>query len=296
MNKQRLIPTAALALLVTAGCGGMPPRNLALDQATDDFHAAQTDPKAGQLAPLELKQAEDALQQATDAWRHADSTTNVNHLAYLARQRVAIAQEAAQQRNAEAQVADARGTRNQLRLDARTQEAESAQRMSATSQAQTVVAQQEAAQSQQLSADAQAHSQLLEAQLLDLKAQKTARGLVITFEDVLFDTDQAKLKAGGMGQVGKLAELLQQNLQRTAVIEGHTDSTGSEAHNQRLSTLRADAVKSALVKMGVAPSRLQTKGLGEASPISDNSQSAGRQLNRRVEIVLSAEGDPVSQR
>jgi outer membrane protein OmpA-like peptidoglycan-associated protein len=244
MNKQGLIPTAALTFLAMASCGGLPPRNLALDQATGDFHTAQSDPKAGQLAPIELKQAEDALQQATDAWGHSESTTNVNHLAYLTKQRVAIAQETAQRREAEAQ----------------------------------------------------ARSQLLEAQLQDLKAQKTARGLVITLEDVLFDTDQAGLKVGGMRQVGKLAALLQQNLQRTAVIESHTEGTGSDAHNQRLATLRADAVTSALVKMGVTPSRLQTKGLGDTSPISDNSPSAGHQLKRSVEILLSADGDPISKR
>jgi outer membrane protein OmpA-like peptidoglycan-associated protein len=293
MNNLRLIPSAVLVLLVSAGCSDMPKRNLALDQATDAYRVAQSDPQTGQLAPLELKLAGDAVNQATEAWRQDASATNVNHLAYLATQRVAIAHEVALQHGAEAQVAQARGTRNELRLGARTQEAESAQRMASASQAQTEVAKQEAAQSQQLSADAQARSQLLESQLLDLKAQKTARGVVITFQDLLFDTDQARLKEGGLTQVSKLADILQQNQQRTVVIEGHTDSTGSDAHNLQLSTMRADAVKSALVKMGISPTRLQSKGFGEANPISDNSQSAGRQLNRRVEIVLSKDGEPM---
>jgi outer membrane protein OmpA-like peptidoglycan-associated protein len=85
----------------------------------------------------------------------------------------------------------------------------------------------------------------------------------------------------------KLAMLLQQNPQRTVLIEGFTDSTGTAPHNQDLSERRANAVRSALMAQGVAPERIATRGYGESYPVAANETAANRQLNRRVEIVLS---------
>ena len=85
----------------------------------------------------------------------------------------------------------------------------------------------------------------------------------------------------------KLATVLQQNPQRTVLIEGFTDSTGTAAHNQELSERRANVVRSALLEQGVAAERISTRGFGESNPIATNETAANRQLNRRVEIVLS---------
>jgi len=104
---------------------------------------------------------------------------------------------------------------------------------------------------------------------------------------VLFGTDLARLNAEGMRSVQKLVALLQDNPQRTVLVEGFTDSTGSAAHNQALSERRAGAVRSALVDLGIGQERVAIHGYGETLPVAANDSAANRQLNRRVEIVLS---------
>ncbi|HMM47286.1 MAG TPA: OmpA family protein [Thiobacillaceae bacterium] len=111
--------------------------------------------------------------------------------------------------------------------------------------------------------------------------------MVITLGDVLFSVNRAELSAGGMRNVRKLADFLKQYPQRKVMIEGHTDSNGSQTLNQGLSERRADAVRMALVDMGIDSSRIQTRGYASAYPVANNQTAAGRQLNRRVEIILS---------
>jgi len=126
-----------------------------------------------------------------------------------------------------------------------------------------------------------------EQQLKELNAQKTERGLVITLGDVLFNTNKAQLKSGGMHNVQKLAAFLNQYPQHKVLVEGHTDSTGSDSYNQELSDRRANAVRMALINMGISSDRVTTHGYGEAFPVGGNDTAAGRQSNRRVEIIIS---------
>lgn len=136
----------------------------------------------------------------------------------------------------------------------------------------------------------------MEAQLADLAAKKTDRGMVITLGDVLFGTDMARLTPDGMRTVQKLADILQQNPQRTVLIEGFTDSTGSTAHNQELSERRTTAVRNALQELSVSGDRIAMRGYGEAYPVASNDTAQSRQLNRRVEIVLSEAGGKIAPR
>ncbi len=175
-------------------------------------------------------------------------------------------------------------------------QAEAARLQSEASQRQTAAAQQQADATQQLASDAQARNIALEAQLKDLNATKTDRGMVVTIGDVLFDTNKAELKPGGMRNVEKLAGFFKQYPQRTALVEGFTDSVGSESSNASLSGRRADSVRTAMVDMGVGPERLATHGYGEAYPVAGNENAAGRQLNRRVEIILSDDNGIVAPR
>jgi outer membrane protein OmpA-like peptidoglycan-associated protein len=126
-----------------------------------------------------------------------------------------------------------------------------------------------------------------EQQLRELDAKQTARGMVITLGDVLFSVNRAELSSGGVRNVQKLAGFLNQYPQRKVLIEGHTDSTGSLSINQPLSERRADAVRTALVGMGISGDRIETRGYADAHPVASNNTAAGRQLNRRVEIILS---------
>ena len=174
--------------------------------------------------------------------------------------------------------------------------AEAAQRQAIVERQAANEAQQGAQMARQQAQDAEARTRMLEAQLADMEAKKTARGMVITLGDVLFDTNQAQLKSGGIRNLQKLAEFVRQYPQRKMMIEGFTDSTGSDVRNQELSEQRANSVRSALLDMGVSNERIMTRGYGPAYPVASNDNAAGRQLNRRVEIIVSDENGNIAPR
>jgi len=113
--------------------------------------------------------------------------------------------------------------------------------------------------------------------------------------DVLFDTGQATLKPGADRALDRLAQFLKDSSGTDVLIEGHTDSVGTDDYNLALSQRRAQAVADALSSRGVATDRVQTKGLGKAYPVASNDTQAGRQQNRRVEIVFSDESGRFAQ-
>ena len=298
----------AVIALMTA-CGSIGTTTL-LDQTRNDYRMAQNNPKVATYAPLELKQAGDALAQADAEATKSRSAEKIDQLAYLAKQKIALTQEVANQRAAEAEVRNAGKERDQIRIDQRTNEAniakmnaeksklaaEQAQRDAAQAQRVTLAAQVDLANAQRKTQEAQARAAQLEAQMAELAAKKTERGLVITLGDVLFGTDLSRLSDEGMRTTQKLASVLQQNPQRNVLIEGFTDSTGAPAYNQELSERRATAVRDALQGQGVARERIQMRGYGQSYPVAANDTSSNRQLNRRVEIVVSDDTGKVMPR
>jgi outer membrane protein OmpA-like peptidoglycan-associated protein len=297
------------AVLLSA-CSTVPTTTATLDEARADYVAASNNPQVASYAPLEFRQASEALDRANQAAAKRESLDTIDRLAYVAKQRVATAREVARAKAAEAEIADAGRQRDRVQLEARTAEAERARRDAANANAQTAVAQQQALTAQQQAQDAQAQaaaaqqqaaqlaerSARLEAILVELHAQKTERGMVVTIGDVLFATDRAELNANGMANVRKLADVMMQNPDRTVLVEGFTDSTGTRAHNQELSERRAQSVAQALTSMGVPRERVAMRGYGQAYPVASNDNAGNRQLNRRVEIVLSNEGAPIPPR
>jgi outer membrane protein OmpA-like peptidoglycan-associated protein len=345
MKNHRFQPMSLIAVAVLAACSTMPASDSLLAQARNDYSNAQANPQVTSLAAGELKQASDSLDKANNASSKGEKSALVDHLAYVAKQQVAIAQETARQKAAELAVANASAERDRVRLDARTREADSAQRSAEYSQRQSeasqrsaeasqrqseasqrqseasqreseasqrsaeasqrqAVAERQAANDAQLNAqaarqqtqDAESRSRQLEAQLKEMQAKKTDRGMVITLGDVLFDTDQAQLKSGGMRSVQKLADFFKQYPQRKVMIEGFTDSTGSSSHNQDLSDKRAYSVRTALLGMGISTDRITSRGYGESYPVAGNDTAAGRQLNRRVEIIVSDDNGNIAPR
>lgn len=315
----KTIPYALSLLLVallSTACTSTP-TNSPLNMARADYRAVQNSPTAATYAPLETKQAGDALALVNTAAENRDSQETIDQLTYLAQQKISLARETIKQKSAEAAISQAGQRRNQLILDQRTAEADysklSAQNArkevsqanrtaqlalndAAFANKSVQAAQADAADAQRLAQEAQARTAQLEAQLTALAAKKTAHGFVITLGDVLFGTDLARLNADGMRNAQKLTKLLQDNLERTVLVEGFTDSTGSVTHNQELSERRANAVRSALVDMGVAKERIAIHGYGEEFPVAANNNAANRQLNRRVEIVLSDEKGTITPR
>jgi outer membrane protein OmpA-like peptidoglycan-associated protein len=302
--KQRFLKTAVFASVVLlAACSTTPTTTSMLDQARADFVAANNNPAISSYAPLEFKQASDALDQANTAAARREDLATIDRLAYLAKQRIATAHEVARTKAAEAEVANAGRQRDQVRLEARTAEANRARRDATSAQAEAAAAQQQAASAQQQAMDAQEQTRQMQARtaqleviLVELQAKKTERGMVITIGDVLFGTNQAELTAGGMSTLRKLADVMAQNPGRTVLVEGFTDSTGSSAHNQELSQRRANTVAMALSSMGVPRERVAMRAYGEAFPVAPNDSATNRQLNRRVEIVLSNEGASIPPR
>jgi len=311
------LPLAALSLAVLAACSTTPPVNDQVSRARSGLDLARNDPQTRDLPGAEMRQATEALAAAEAALAAREDMATVDHLGYLAQQRVGLLVEAGNRRAAETAVAQANTEREQMRLRARTQEADNAQRSAAASQQQAqasqrdaqsaqasaaaaqrdaVSSQRDAQTAQQLAGDAERRARALEQQLRELNAKKTDRGMVVTIGDVLFDTGRAELKGGSLRSMDKLVTFLKTYPQRKAVIEGFTDSVGSDELNQALSTRRAEAVRNALVSMGVAGERLSASGLGEAFPVAGNEQAAGRQMNRRVEIVLSDDNGQVTPR
>lgn len=284
MNRYFQIPLIAVAFF--SGCTSMP-QNSSLAEAHSSYNSARTDPQVTNLAADELNQASVSLNMADSALSKGESEAQVNHLAYMAKQKVAIAQETAKRKIAELEITNARAKRDQVLLEARTAEADAAKRQVAVVQE---TADQQTAALAAAKARAERDQALIEQQemqLRELNAQKTERGMVITLGDVLFRTNEADLDSGGMRNLQKLADFLKQYPQRRVLIEGYTDSTGSKSFNQDLSDRRASAVRTALTDMGISSDRIATRGYGEAYPVASNDTATNRQLNRRVEIILS---------
>ena len=289
-------PLSIIAIAVLAACASAPTQPSLLEQARGSYVSAQTNVQVVQLAPDELNQAGKALATADNAAKQGESQARVDQLAYVASQRVAIAQETARQKSSDKAAASAATEREKIRLDARTAEADAAQRAAAASKLDAEASQRQSESSQRQAQDADARSRQLEGQLKELDAKKTERGLVITLGDVLFDTNKSDLKSGGMRNVQKLAGVLKEYPQRNVLVEGFTDSIGSSEYNQDLSDRRARAVRTALQETGVASDRISNRGYGKTFPVANNATAEGRQLNRRVEIIVSDDGKLIAPR
>ena len=114
---------------------------------------------------------------------------------------------------------------------------------------------------------------------------------MFTLSDVLFDTGKAQLNSGAGRKLDQLAQFLTEHADRRVQIDGFTDNTGSDSFNLDLSQRRADAVKAALILRSIDPARVTTQGYAMAYPVADNAESGGRQLNRRVEVVIGDENN-----
>ncbi|KNH18879.1 membrane protein [Pseudomonas syringae] len=256
MRKQLMIPALLAASVALAACSTPPNANL--EQARTNYTGLQANPQASKVAALETKDASEYLDKAEKAYLDREDQAKVDQLAYLTNQRVEVAKQTIALRTAENNLKNAAAQRAQARLDARDQQIK---------------------------------------QLQDsLNAKQTDRGTLVTFGDVLFATNKADLKSNGLVNINKLAQFLQENPDRKVIVEGYTDSTGSASYNQSLSERRATSVQVALIKMGVDPARIVAQGYGKEYPVAENSSVSGRAMNRRVEVTISNDNQPVVPR
>ncbi|MBB3101982.1 OmpA family protein [Azomonas macrocytogenes] len=256
MNRVIAIPTLLALSIGLAACSSQPNANL--EEARNSFYALQNDPRASQLAALETQDASKQLDLANQAYLEDASEEKVDQLAYVTKRRVELAEQTIAFRTAEQELQQTDAQRTEARLQARDAQIKKLQQ--------------------------------------ELQGKQTERGTLVTFGDVLFDYNRAELKPGGLRNVQKLADFLNQDQERQVIAEGYTDSTGGDAYNQQLSERRAESVRVALIKMGVDPRRVVTQGYGKQYPVASNSTNSGRALNRRVEVTISNDNQPVAPR
>jgi outer membrane protein OmpA-like peptidoglycan-associated protein len=251
--------------------------------------SAESDPNVSKYAALDLEAAKKDLEVAESASIH-HKDAEIAQPAYLATQTARLAQAHAAAKADDARVAAGQAERDRIQLAARSREVDNAQ-------AQTSAAKMSANAANQQAAAATEQAARLQAEIDQLKATPTDRGLVLTLGDVLFDTGKSELNSGASRKLDQLAQFLSEHKDRRVQIDGFTDSVGSDSYNQELSQRRANAVKNALLTRGIASMRINTEGYGKAFPVANNADSGGRQLNRRVEVVIGGDnGSPVAPR
>jgi outer membrane protein OmpA-like peptidoglycan-associated protein len=285
-----LISTAVASVLLTA-CASAPLKPAGAEEVRSKLTLLQSDPNLATRAPVAIKEADAAVRTAEIPQSDLELAA---HRVYMADRKVATARAQAETRFAEDQRTALSEQRESARLDARTREADVAKTQVAAARADSAeqkiaadMARDEATAAQVAATGSQQQTMELQRRIDEMQAKVTGRGLVLTLGDVLFTSGQADLKAGAAGNLNKLITFLNEYPDRTAMIEGYTDSVGSEDYNQGLSQRRADSVRTYLIGQGVGSVRLSASGRGESTPVSDNDSATGRQQNRRVEIVIS---------
>jgi outer membrane protein OmpA-like peptidoglycan-associated protein len=269
--KKLLIVGAVTAAV--AACASPPQRSEQVEQARAEIQTLSQDPLAESAAGADLAAARKSMQSAEAALQQKQPPAVVDHYAYLAKRHAEAGEARAAEAHSRQEIAKANDERNQILMQARNRDAANAQTAAESARNQAAAAQQQLANAQQ--------------ELADLKAKQTDRGMVVTLGDVLFDTGKATLKPGAMESINRLATYLSQNPQTKVLVEGHTDSVGSDDYNIGLSERRARAVATELESRGISDSQIQTLGRGKDMPVASNDTPAGRQQNRRVEIVFS---------
>ena len=273
-----------------------------LRRAKDYYRRKQSDKAIGTVARGAAQSAEEArvlaLKRRQQEWEEAQRR-EIENRARQAQEQAQQAQEQAQ-KEAEQRAAaeEARRLAEQERERAEQAKAEAErERLQAEAAKSAAVAQQQAAEQQAEQARLQAQraeqeredtrNRLTQQLSQVLQTRESARGLIVSMPDVLFDTGKSSLKPGARERLAKVAGILLAYPGLKVQVEGHTDSTGTAEFNQKLSENRAEAVRTFLMSQGVSPDSITAQGFGQENPVATNSTAAGRQLNRRVDIVVN---------
>ncbi|MGA6994400.1 MAG: OmpA family protein [Candidatus Deferrimicrobiaceae bacterium] len=275
-----------LIFLLAVGCGPSKMAKDQLEKARKTYAQAKADPDVTALAPTYLSDAGKAVREA----EHAGNSEEMIHMSYLAERKAQIAMTVAEGKKAEENIRKLNTQTAELiaqnqKLDQQ-RELEARRAQMAAEQAR-LAARMEA---ELVAAKAKADADRLMKELAELKAKQTERGIVLTIGEVLFAFGKADLSPDANRSVNKLADFLKKYPNRNVLIEGHTDSVGSDEYNQELSRKRSESVKDRLVGFGIEPGRITTVGYGENYPAVSNNTPENRALNRRVEVIILNEG------
>jgi outer membrane protein OmpA-like peptidoglycan-associated protein len=289
MKSKSSIYTILLLLLLTAlvSCVRAQRPYTPLDEARKNVEQISESATINRLVPLELQQAREHLERAETAWKNREEQAYLDHYVYLTNRQVDITRETARLRQMEARVDELRSERERARIEARAQQAE----------ARRQAAEQRAEELERQTREMEEQAKRLQTAVAELEARPTERGLILTLgSDVLFDFDRYELKPGAKRTIERVADFLNEYPERKVLIEGFTDAVGSREYNMGLSERRANAVRMALLERGVDPDRIKIRGYGPDHPVASNDTEAGRQRNRRVEIVVSDDEGEIPER
>lgn len=289
MFKQTIATSSLMALLIAGGCATTQEPDDRVERLRDQYAMVATTEQASEYAPLKLDDADKALEKLERLIAADADPAEVEQQIYIVERRLQIATQTSRMKQADEVVDQAGDRRNDLLLSARTQRAEEAEARARLAQEEALAAQ---ARADQMSERAKN----LERELENISTEKTDRGLVLTLGNILFEVDKATIKAGSQRTLQRVADFLREYPDRDVMIEGFTDSTGSDSYNQNLSERRARSVQDTLVSNGVSAARIKTRGYGESHPVASNDTPSGRLQNRRVEIIVANSGEAVAER
>ncbi len=267
----RMCAALVVSVFFLAACATGPSSPAGSAEVRSKLTALQNDPELASRARVEMREAEEAVKLAEEPLSDSDGKLG-SHRVSLADQKVEVARATATTKLAEDQRGEFSEQRSDARLAARTREADSAR--------------EDAASARSSEAD-------MQRRLDEMQAKETERGMVVTLGDVLFDTGSARLRSDAGHNLDQLVGFLNQYPDHRLLIEGHTDNVGTAAYNKGLSQERAEAVSQYLTQRGITSHRLSVAGIGLQRPVGSNSTAAGRQQNRRVEVVI--ENPPASR-
>lgn len=256
--KRTPLSIAVASAILLAACSSTPEQIPELDAAKALVPKVEASPRAG-VAAQNISEARKALDRANELHAKGKDVEDIQFEASVATAQATIAETKIDTVQAREDIEKGTAERQQVLLEARTRETERVQQ-----------------------------------ELKDLQAKQTERGMVLTLGDVLFDTGKSTLKPGAYTTIDRLAQVLNGSKGSRVLIEGHTDSMGTDANNQVLSEQRARAVESALLERGVSASQVRSVGKGESTPVAGNDTGSGRQANRRVELIFSQDGSRVA--
>ncbi|HEX4025321.1 MAG TPA: OmpA family protein [Steroidobacteraceae bacterium] len=306
--------TLTLALTLSACATLSPQERSAYAEAQGQVQRLESEPLANQAAGRPLQQAREALSNADNAVRHHDAQ-DVMYWSYMATHRAEIGEAMVAELHMRNEVADATAERGRMQLDFQRRRTELAQTQAQQARHEALSAQQQLQQEQQREQAEQTQQQLAQVrqqaqqqvqqaqqqqqaaqqaqeqarqQLEALQAKQTSQGMVLTLSgSPMFATGSDTLEPGAIQSLQNVARLMQQHPMMKIRVEGFTDNRGSDEYNDALSQRRAQAVANALESNGIDPSRLAAIGRGKSLPVASNGTAAGRQQNRRVELLFS---------
>lgn len=297
--KSLAVLTAVALLGACASSSKNPPPEVMRLQ--NELARVEGDTRIPPHAGTELAEARRALDTLLADGRRMDDDV-FDHNVYLTDRLIKIAEAEGLASYAEGRGKELAQERESLLLTARTREADTASAVAEAQRRAAELAREDAAMARSDAEMARTDADIANLQLdamrmrlADLEAKQTERGLVVTLGDVLFEVDRAELKPGAQRSLKELVQVLIESPSAMVAIEGHTDSTGARAHNDSLSQRRAESVRGFLVGQGIGQARITARGMGQDYPVASNGDAAGRQQNRRVELVIQDRPAQTSQ-